>query len=152
MNGFDINRDKVLIEESMHPIYKQLTEGNAPLQTPFRMMKDVFLWAAALGHARNLCRPLQGRCTGILRWAPFTAQVDVPFLRALAISSTQDLSVIQHQGKILRIAEEYANGGIRELRDCLLDRESPPLWHLVDLLATPQKSGMSRTTHEDDPA
>ena len=42
-------RDTVSIDDSVHNIYKRLTEGNDPVDVPFQTMKDVFMWAARLG-------------------------------------------------------------------------------------------------------
>jgi dnd system-associated protein 4 len=123
----DTSRDTVAIDESVHEIYKQLTEGSDPVSVPFRTMKDAFLWAAVLGYRKGDRRPL----ITIFRWAQFIEQLDIPLLRALAIADQGDVKVILSQNEILTIAEEYANAGIHELRASILDEPGQPLWNLV---------------------
>jgi dnd system-associated protein 4 len=134
MNETAISRDTVAIDEAVHEIYKQLTEGNDPVNVPFRTMKDVFMWAASLGYRRGERRPLTGKRVTIFRWAQFSPQVDIPLLKALAIADSGDVNVLLSQDEILTIAEEYANAGIHELRARVLDEYGQPLWNLVNLL------------------
>ena len=129
-----VGRDTVAIEESVHEIYKQLTEGTDPVAAPFHTMKDVFMWAACLGYRRGERRPLTGKRVVIFRWAQFTPQTDIPLLKALAIADTGDVNVLLRRDEILSIAEEYANAGIRELRAGVLEEYGQPLWNLVAML------------------
>ena len=132
MTEIAASRDTVAIEEAVHEIYKQLTEGSDPVTVPFRMMKDVFMWAACLGYRQGERRPLTGKRVTIFRWAQFTSQVDVLLLKALAIAASGDVNVLLSQDEILTIAEEYANVGIHELRASVLDEYGQPLWNLAD--------------------
>jgi dnd system-associated protein 4 len=125
------SRDTVAINESVHEIYKQLTEGNDPVSVPFRTMKDVFMWAAVLGYRKGERRQLTGKRMTIFRWAQFTEQVDIPLLKALAIAYEGDVKVILSQTEILTIAEEYANSGIHDLQASIFDDHGQPLWNLV---------------------
>jgi dnd system-associated protein 4 len=130
-----VSRDTVAIDEAVHEIYKQLTEGGDPVSVPFRTMKDVFMWAACLGYRRGERRPLTGKRVTIFRWAQFAPQVDIPLLKALAIADSGDVNVLLSQDEILAIAEEYANAGIHELRASILDEYGQPLWNLVGTLS-----------------
>ena len=132
MTEIAASRDTVAIEEAVHEIYKQLTEGSDPVTVPFRTMKDVFMWAACLGYRQGERRPLTGKRVTIFRWAQFTSQVDVLLLKALAIAASGDVNVLLSQDEILTIAEEYANVGIHELRASVLDEYGQPLWNLAD--------------------
>ncbi len=134
MTDLSINRDTVVIDEAVHEIYKQLTEGNDPISTPFRTMKDVFMWAAILGFRRGNRRTLVGKRITIFRWAQFTSKIDLPMLKALAITDSKDLNVLLNQDEILTCAEEYANAGIHELRASLLDNHGYPLWNLIEIV------------------
>ena len=125
------SRDTVAIDESVHEIYKQLTEGSDPVSVPFRTMKDVFMWAAVLGYRKGERRPLVGKRIIIFRWAQFIEQVDIPILKALAIADQGDVKVMVNHTEILTIAEEYANAGIHELRASVMDEPGQPLWNLV---------------------
>jgi dnd system-associated protein 4 len=131
--GGDV-RDTVAVDEEVHLIYKQLTEGNDPVGTPFRTMKDVFMWAASLGYQNGERKPLTGKRVTVFRWAQFLPQVDIPILKALAISETGSVEALQDQGIILTIAEEYANAGIAELCGTLQLDSGHPLWNLVSQL------------------
>jgi dnd system-associated protein 4 len=135
MTEMAISRDTVSIDEAVHDIYKQLTEGNDPVGVPFRTMKDVFMWAACLGHRIGERRPLTGKRLVVFRWAQFTPQTDIHLLKALAIADSGNVSVLLNQDEVLTIAEEYANAGIHELRASMLDEYGQPLWNLIAALA-----------------
>lgn len=126
-------RDTVAIDEGVHDIYKQLTEGNDIVNAPFRTMKDVFMWAAILGYRNGERRSITGKKVTIFRWAQFSSQTDVPLLKALAIADNSNVDILMSQEEILIIAEEYANAGIHELRMNVLDEYGQPLWNLVDI-------------------
>jgi dnd system-associated protein 4 len=124
-------RDTVVIDEAVHDIYRQLTEGNDIVNAPFRTMKDVFMWAAVLGYRNGERQPISGKKVTIFRWAQFSSQTDTPLLKALAIADNDNVDVLISQDEILIIAEEYANAGIHELRASVLDEYGQPLWNLV---------------------
>lgn len=136
MSEVDAGRDTVAIDEAVHDIYKQLTEGNDLLSVPFRTMKDVFMWAACLGYQRGERRPLAGKRVTVFRWAQFLPQLDVPLLKALAIAECEDTGVLLRQEDIIAIAEEFANCGIYELRSTVLAQQGQPIWNLVSLTAS----------------
>src|SRR5260370_25375815 len=129
------SRDTVAIDETVHEIYKQLTEGNDIASVPFRTMKDVFMWAISLGYQQGKRRPLSGKKVTIFRWAQFSPQVDIPLLKALTIVDSGNVNVLLSQDEIMTIAEEYANAGIYELRVNVLDQYGHPLWNLVSLIS-----------------
>ena len=137
-------RDTVVIDESVHEIYRQLTEGNDPVSVPFRTMKDVFMWAACLGYQRGERQPLTGKRVTIFRWAQFAPQVDIPLLKALAIADSGDVSVLLSQDEILTIAEEYASAGIHELCASMFGEYGQPLWNLVAVLSRQSMSCCQR--------
>jgi dnd system-associated protein 4 len=134
MTEIAASRDTVAIDEVVHEIYRQLTEGNDPVSVPFRTMKDVFMWVACLGYRHGERRPLTGKRVTIFRWAQFAPQIDIPLLKALAIADSGDVNVLLSQDEILTAAEEYANAGIHELRASVWDMYGQPLWNLVENL------------------
>jgi dnd system-associated protein 4 len=129
------DRDTVVVEESAHEIYKQLTEGSNTQSVPFRTMKDVFMWAVCLGAQQGKKRPLIGKKVTVFRWAQFDAQVDVPLFKAIAIADSGDINILLKRNEILSLAEEYANAGIYDLRDLLTSDRGQPLWNLVKILS-----------------
>lgn len=126
-----ISRDGVHIEEAVHDIYRQLSEGTDPETAPFKTMKDVFMWAASLGYRMGERRSLSGKRVMIFRWAQFSNQVDVPLIKAMAISDSNQVGILASQNDILTAAEEYANVGIHELKANLVDEHGQPLWNLM---------------------
>ncbi len=126
------NRDGVFIDEAAHHIYKELTEGNDLEDSPFKTMKDVFMWAASLGYKMGERRPLTNK-TMIFRWAQLLEQVDVPLIKAIAIADKEELGVLNSQGEVLEIVEEYANAGVYELQSNIIDEHGQPLWNLASL-------------------
>lgn len=129
--------DRVSIETSVHELYQELTERSGrrtdPETSPFLLMKDVFVWAVAMGVKVGKRRPLEGSKTQIFRWDQFSRDRDIPALKAIAVAETGDVEILLQEDQILRIAEEYANVGIRELKRELADQSGQALWNLVDL-------------------
>ena len=126
--------DRVSIEPGMHELYRELTERSRenPEAAPFLLMKDVFMWAVALGVTVGKRRSLSGS-RQIFRWDQLSQDLDIPTLRAIAIADTGDVEVIAQEERVLRIAEEYANVGIREIKESFVDQPGQPLWNLVSV-------------------
>lgn len=125
-------RDTVSIDESVHELYKQLTEGSDPVSAPFKTMKDVFLWAACLGYKNESRKKLEGKRVTIFRWAQFNQEIDIPTVKAISLAVTQEPSVLMGQEECLEILEEYANGAVHELQLIVLCQGGQPLYHLVE--------------------
>lgn len=128
-----VSRDTVTIDESVHYIYKELTDGTDPVTVPFKTMKDVFMWAASLGYKRGERRPIAGKKLTIFRWAQFSSQTDIPVLKAIALADGDDINVLLSQDEMLNVIEEYANAGIHDLRSRLFDGHGQPLFSLVEI-------------------
>jgi dnd system-associated protein 4 len=128
--------DRVTIESSVHALYKQLTlhPQQHPETSPFLYMKGVFMWAVALGVKEGKRRPLSGGREQIFRWDQFSQDTDIPVLKAIALAETGDVEVLLRVDEILRIAEEYANAGIHEIKREIIDQPGEALWNLVDAM------------------
>ena len=128
--------DRVAIESSVHALYKQLTDKSTqdPETAPFLLMKDVFMWAVALGVKEGKRRPLSGSLEQIFRWDQFAQDMDIPALKAIALAETGEVEILLQEDKILRIAEEYANGGIHEIKREIVDQPGEALWNLVGIV------------------
>lgn len=127
-------RDTVNIDESVHDVYRQLTEGNDLVSSPFKTMKDVFLWAACLGYQRGERKPIIGKKLIIFRWAQFNAQIDIPTIKAISLSENGNIDVALNQEYMLSAIEEYANYGISYLRELSLDSYGKGLYGLVEII------------------
>lgn len=128
------SRDTVTIDESVHYIYKELTDGTDPVTVPFKTMKDVFLWAVTLGYKRGERRPIAGKKLTVFRWAQFNPQTDLPVIKAISLADEENVSILLSQDEMLNVVEEYANAGIHHVRSQLFEDLGQPLWKLISLL------------------
>lgn len=96
-------------------------------------MKDLFMLAACVGYSRGRRTRLSGQ-REIFRWPVFSAQEDVPILRAIAIAETGDTDVLVDQDQLLTIAEEYANLGVEEIKREVAEQPGIPIESLVQFL------------------
>ena len=126
-------RDRIRIDEFHHGLYIELTTEKKDSFQPFKTMKDLFLFATLVGYQRGERINLE-KGVGIFAWAQFSAQEDVPVLRSLAIAETGDVTVLANQDELLTIAEEYANGGIVEIREQVAKMPGNRIANLAGLL------------------
>ena len=131
-------RDSVHIDPKHHDLYSQLTTGD---EAPFKTMKDLFMLATSVGYARKRRVHLTGQ-REIFRWPVFSSQEDVPVLRAIAIADTEDTAVLVDQDQVLTIAEEYANGGIDEIRREVAGQPGLPRENLIQFLIGDSLTGV----------
>lgn len=128
-------KERVLIDESVAEIYRELrADANSqPEQSPFTTNKDIFMVAACLGYRSGRRQVLPPGKKLDIRESVFL-ESDLAILKAIAIADTGDVAVLSQPGEILRIAEEYAQAGILDVRSYLLDEAGRPLWNLVSFL------------------
>lgn len=126
---------RVNIENDVHELFRSLVErsGESLENAPFLLMKDVFMWAVAVGFKYGEKRPLASGRQQPFRWGQLSQDLDVPTLQAVALADSEDVEILLHKDKILRIAEEYANDGIRILQQDFVDQPGRLLWHIIDL-------------------
>lgn len=130
--------NRVSIEKKVHDLYIELSRQSkrGPEDAPFILMKDVFMWAVSLGVEKGDRRELKGAKEQIFRWDQFSQDLDIPTLKAIALAESGDVEILIREDDILRIAEEFANEGIWEIKSKLKDKSGKPLWNLVDLIRT----------------
>lgn len=128
--------ERVNIENDVHEIYKTITQqsGKDIEERPFLLMKDVFMWAVALGFQAGRKRPLAPGRQQPFRWGQLSQELDVPALQAIALADSNDVEVLLRKDQILRIAEEYANEGIRIVSQIVNDRPGRLLWNMLSVL------------------
>lgn len=134
-NTFARSNGRVSIDVSVHDFYKQLTTGKNAEDSPFLTMKDLFMLAASIGFRAQQRKPLNKR-EQPFHYSVLTEAEDIPILKAMAIATTGDVSVLADPEQIVHIAEEYANAGISEIRTVVTDNAGLPLWNLVEALRT----------------
>ena len=132
-NTFARSTGRVSIDASVHDLYKQLTTGKSAEDSPFLTMKDLFMLAACTGF-RIQQRKVLGKREQPFHYSVFTEAEDLPILKAIAIATTGDVSVLADPDQIVQIAEEYANAGIGEIRGVVAANAGLPLWNLVEAL------------------
>ena len=126
------------IDQEHHELYMQLTTGD---EAPFITMKDLFMLAASVGHARGHRAPV-ARQREIFRWPTFSMQEDIPVLSAIAIMETAGTAVLVDQDQVLTIAEEYANAGIDEIKRAVTDQPGTLLGNVVHYLLSNPGQGV----------
>ena len=117
------NRDRVYIEGStteINDLYMDLTtdSGDEPTKA-FKDTREVFLAAAVLGSIKDKFVPLKKRKERVL-WQTLTNDPFAwPTMQLLALKKSKDPAILLDYDKVATIAEGYANGGIRILKDML---------------------------------
>jgi len=121
------NRDRVYVEgvtTEIYELYNNLSNepSNDPGKEPtkaFKEAKEVFLAAAVLGCINNSFVPLKKRKERVL-WQTLTNDpFALPTMQMLALNKSKDPAILTDIDKVATIAEGYANGGIRILKDML---------------------------------
>ena len=127
---------RVKAERGTHEdIYKLLASPMAkdPEMIPFLTLKDAFMWAFSLGVKEGKRTPLEGPKEGIFWFYQFSKEVDLASMKMVALADTDDITIFVREDEIMAMVEEYANTGIRVIKDRLLGQNGAPLWNLVDL-------------------
>lgn len=125
--------NRIYIDKSHHSIYKMLTDSEKDEQT-FDSMKNIFMLATFIGYQQKKRVPLKNK-VDIFTWDILSRDEEsVPLLLALALAETGDVEILTDQGRILDIAEEYANVGITEIKEKIADLRANGITHLVSLL------------------
>jgi dnd system-associated protein 4 len=106
--------DRFYVQLDKHHLFQAW--GKDDERSAFPTLKDVFVFAAAVGWAQRRRIPLKGR-QHVGFWRAFTPQEDVPLLQAIAIAETGDPAGAADHAMVLEIAEQYANGGIDVIND-----------------------------------
>ena len=125
--------DRINIDDAVMDIYRELTDNESKEQAPFSTYRDLFLLAACVGLQNKRRMPLSGRRGTAIRQDVFGDQ-GLAILKAIAIAATGDVAILGNLGDVLTIAEEYANGGIYDVKASLLDERGRPLWNMVNLI------------------
>lgn len=125
--------NRIYIDKSYHSVYKMLTESEESEQ-PFDSMKNVFMLATFIGYQQRKRIRLKNK-VDIFSWDVLARdEENVPLLLALALAETNDVEILTDQGRILDIAEEYANAGIIEIKKKIANMRDNRIMHLVGLL------------------
>lgn len=133
-------QDRIFVEEKVINLFRDLTSQstkNASIfDQPFLELKDAFLWAVALGVQAGRRMPLEGTKEGLFRWTNLSKDFEIPCLQLIALAETEDIDILSDEGAIQEIVEEYANEGIRIIKNEILDGPGDSLRKLVGIART----------------
>lgn len=124
--------DRVYIEKADRPLYRGLTEQK---ESPFynRDLLDVFTCAVALGYHRKSRKSLKNR-EGLILLSVMEKNDEAMWLLRAVATSARGTDVIGDTKEILKISEEYANGGIKHLYNIVFKSEAgTPIKHLESM-------------------
>ena len=133
--------DRIFAEEKVIDLFRDLTLASQTTRNsdfreqPFSELKLAFLWAVSIGVHEKHRTVLEGKKEGLFRWANLDPD-ELSFLQAIALAETEDINVLTDIDMIQMISEEYANFGIRALKEYFSDGSGNPLWKLVYLADT----------------
>lgn len=102
------DQDRFYVQLDKHPLFQHW--GKDDDTSPLPTLKDAFVFAACVGWTRDRRVPLAKR-QHVGFWRSFDSR-DTAMLQAMAIAETGDPAIVGDQGEVIKIAEEYANGGI----------------------------------------
>lgn len=119
-------------------IFQQLSDRTDKNdESPFILLKDAFLMAACVGYLHGKKEELKAVGEQI-PWSVFSDDADQAIVNAIAFAETSDLNVLltteEQMERKFDIIEQYANGGIRILKERLLDTPGKTLDNLMDMI------------------
>jgi len=126
---------RIHISKEHRSIYEQLAKrGNDnPENHPFPTMKDLFMTAAVIGMKEGKHKKVSGP-EAIFSASVFDDKNDIPILASIAFAHNNDFSTLFNENEIIKIAEEYANGGILILRRELIEKSGRVMNNLMNYL------------------
>lgn len=141
------DRDRFYVQKDKHHLFQRLSQGD---EAPFKTMKDVWVLAAAMGVHVGRRAQLRGGTQHVGFWHYLSTQEDIPVLQAIAVADEGDVTVLGDRSKVIKIAEEYANGGIDLLIDATRADRDSTLISLASLVVKEADQEKERDTTVDD--
>ena len=152
MSEFEIDFPDVAYDKNDQEFYASLVAEDSSSIFKNRTRVDVFMYAMALGFNAKKRLPLEKKAANL---NPSAISGDMRWLmRSVAVAETEDLDIIikdQHT-KVIEIAEEFANAGIKILREMIerstLESEKEVVFQsaLYDQI---KKMGLGKEKNED---
>lgn len=137
MIGIAASRNAVNIDKTKHEKFQELSKGK---DAPFASMWQVFLVAACVGfESKKRVALTSGE--KVFSWSEQLSSDDLlAIVAAIGIAATGDPLIVEDQEKLLTVIEEYANGGIDELYDELINTKSDRILTLAQLALSVKKN------------
>jgi len=108
------------IKKTDFPTYQEILASSA---LKGRTTKEVFLLAAVLGFKKGHRISIKGGKKSYVR-TEFLDEKDKTLINAIAIKETGNPDIIKDKKEVFNIVEEYANAGLRELKDMVFEKET----------------------------
>ena len=108
-----VEADRLSIEKLDRRSYEKLRDENFFVKN--NRNKDLFLFAVAMGVYYNESKEI-GKREGYILEDRLDPE-DHALLKAVALYHTKDIGVLKSQQQVFKIAEEYANAGIKIIVD-----------------------------------
>ncbi|MBU1666994.1 hypothetical protein KKC13_01130 [bacterium] len=108
------------IKKTDFPSYQEILASSA---LKGRTTKEVFLLAAVLGFKNGRRISIKGGKKSYVR-TEFLDKKDKTIMNAIAIKETGIPDIIDNQKEVFNIVEEYANAGLRELKDMVFEKDT----------------------------
>jgi dnd system-associated protein 4 len=105
--------DRLNIRKSDRGDYARLLEKDSPFVG--KENKDLFMMAMMIGFREGSRSPLDKK-EGFVR-IEYLNEKEKSIIKAIVVAEEGDLSVLANKGKVYSIAEEYAAGGIKLLKN-----------------------------------
>ena len=121
-------------KDANEKIYEELVKrGTDRIEDfPFETKKDLFVLAACVGAKLNRYKELSSERHNAFNGETFNTRIDVPILHTLAYKKEGDVELLLEPKRVLEIAQCWANGGINEVYNAILNNPGRPLFNYVD--------------------
>jgi len=107
--------DRFYIRKSDVEHYKRIKDRDSPLEK--RSNKELFFLALSVGYFEGIRIELDNK-EGFVR-TEYLTDKDISLISALAVIEEESLDVLLDKKKVYSIAEEYAAGGIKQLKEMI---------------------------------
>ena len=112
--------DRLYIKKSYERDFKDLLEKDSPLHKKDR--KHIFMMAMVLGFHKGSKVDLDKKEEFVR--IEYLNDNEISLIKAIAISEEDDLNILLDEQRIYSIAEKYASGGIKYLKEMALGKEN----------------------------
>ncbi|GAA4297868.1 DNA phosphorothioation-associated protein 4 [Actinomadura luteofluorescens] len=126
-------------------LIERLTEHDRP----FPSMRDVLVFAAAVGWSQGRSESFEKSIRDRIRWSTMTNRTGTEdLINMIAVAETSDANILSPDrfGERIRIFEEYANGGLIFIENLIA---SQPHRDLITLLAELVRTGLDEGSEDD---
>lgn len=127
---------RIKIADNKHSKFRELIDHD--YYGIFDQIKDIFMISAGIGYSKKKSEPIKkAKSERSIRYSVF-GDTDKASIDAVALSETDDLHILLNKkeqlDKKFTIVEEFANSGIDELKERLMDSKGNPIDNLAEFI------------------